>query len=620
MSFALDCGTESGADAIPAPMSTLPPQVRSLLKSVFGYDDFRPGQAEAIGAILDGGPVLAIMPTGSGKSMCYQLPALVQGGLTLVVSPLIALMRDQTQQMRALGVAAATLNSSATEEESTATWKAIRAGELRLLYVSPERLAMDGLVSALSKFDVRRIAIDEAHCVSQWGHDFRPEYRDIRRAVDNLGGVQTIAFTATADAATRADIVERLFARPPQVFLHSFDRPNIDLKFVAKDQPRRQISDFLSRRRGQSGIVYSASRKGTESLAAYLADQGHEAVPYHAGLELATRNRHQDRFLGEDGVVVVATVAFGMGVNKPDVRFVAHADMPASVEAYYQEIGRAGRDGLPADTLTLYGVEDMALRRRQVDEKDVSPERRQIEHARLGALLGLCEAVECRRQTLLRYFGEASEPCGRCDVCRGDVALYDGRIDAQKALSAVWRTGQRFGAGYLADLLTGAASEALRRNGHDALKTFGVGQDRSKRAWASVFRQLFAVGALDYASQEHGGFALTEKGEDILRGKQDIRLRAESERPRRRERASGGTEGPELAEAETALMLKLKALRRDLARGEGVAAFMVFPDRTLLEMVAKRPQTLDELGRVHGVGARKLGQYGESFIAALNDG
>ncbi len=612
-------GTGTPAGAIPAAMSALPPQVRTLLKSVFGYDDFRPGQSEAIGAILDGGPVLAIMPTGSGKSMCYQLPALVQGGLTLVVSPLIALMRDQTQQMRALGVAAATLNSSASEDESAATWRAIRSGELRLLYVSPERLAMDGLVSALARSDVCRIAIDEAHCVSQWGHDFRPEYRDIKRAVANLGHVQTIAFTATADAATRADIVERLFDRPPQVFLHSFDRPNIDLRFMAKDQPRKQISDFLSRRRGQSGIVYSASRKGTEGLAAYLADQGHEAVPYHAGLDLNIRNRNQDRFLGEDGVVVVATVAFGMGVNKPDVRFVAHADMPASVEAYYQEIGRAGRDGLPADTLTLYGVEDMALRRRQVDEKDISPERRGIEHGRLGALLGLCEASACRRQILLAYFGEASQPCGRCDVCRGEVALYDGLIDAQKALSAVWRTGQRFGAGYLADLLTGNASEALRRNGHDVLKTFGVGQDRSKRTWASVFRQLFAAGALDYASQEHGGFALTEKGEDILRGKQEIRLRAEPERAARRERA-GQAPGSDLAEGDTALMIKLKALRRDLARTEGVAAFMVFPDRTLLEMVAKRPGTLDELGRIHGVGARKLSQYGESFVQAINEG
>jgi len=592
---------------------------RALLKSVFGYDDFRPGQEEVIGAILDGGPVLAVMPTGSGKSMCYQLPALLQGGLTLVVSPLIALMRDQAQQMRAVGVAAATLNSNNSSEETDAAWRLIRSGELRLLFVSPERLAMDGLTSALRQRGVRRIAVDEAHCVSEWGHDFRPEYREIRRAIDALGGPQAIAFTATADRATRADIAERLFASTPQIFVHSFDRPNLDLRFEPKDQPRRQLTDFVAGRRGASGIVYCASRKKTEALAEHLAAQGHETIAYHAGLDLGTRNRNQDRFLREDGVIAVATVAFGMGVNKPDVRFVVHADMPGSVEAYYQEIGRAGRDGLPGETLTLYGVEDIALRRRQIDEKNIDEQRRGVERRRLGALTALCEAARCRRQILLAYFEEEAPPCGRCDVCRGQVALYDGTVDAQKALSAVARTGQRFGAGYLSSLLVGEATEPMRRNGHDALKTFGVGKDRTRQDWSSIYRQLFACEALDAASEEHGGFSLTEKGEAILRGRETISLRSPQERTRRRERGRPAV-SPQMNDADAALIARLKTLRRELARDEGVPAFMIFPDKTLLEMAERRPSTLAEMGGVHGVGQRKLALYGEAFLHALLDG
>ena len=592
---------------------------RDLLKSVFGYDDFRPGQAEVIGAILDGGPVLAVMPTGSGKSMCYQLPALLEGGLTLVVSPLIALMRDQAQQMRAVGVAAATLNSNNTAEEADIAWRLIRSGELRLLFVSPERLAMDGLTSALERRGVRRVAVDEAHCVSEWGHDFRPEYREIRRAIDALGRPQAIAFTATADRATRADIVERLFPSSPQIFVHSFDRPNLDLRFEPKDQPRRQLADFVAKRRGASGIVYCASRKKTEALADYLAGLGHQTVAYHAGMDLGTRNRNQDRFLREDGVIALATVAFGMGVNKPDVRFVVHADMPGSVEAYYQEIGRAGRDGLPAETLTLYGVEDIALRRRQIDEKNIDEQRRKVEHRRLGALTALCEAARCRRQILLAYFEEEAPPCGRCDVCRGQVALYDGTIDAQKALSAVARTGQRFGAGYLASLLVGEATEPMRRNGHDNLKTFGVGKDRSKQAWSAIYRQLFACEALDAASEEHGGFRLTEKGEAILLGREKLRLRSPAERTRRRER-DRAARTVDVDDADAEILAKLKTLRRELAREEGVPAFMIFPDKTLLELADRRPATLAEFGEVHGVGQRKLTLYGEAFLAALAAG
>ena len=596
-------------------MPSLPPQARALLKSVFGYDDFRPGQAEIIAAVLAGEPVFAIMPTGSGKSMCYQLPAILDGGLTVVVSPLIALMRDQVRQMQALGVSAATLNSTSGAEENDEARRALRDGDLRLLFVSPERLAMDGLIAELRRANPRRLAIDEAHCVSQWGHDFRPEYREIGRAAQALGGLQVIGMTATADAATRADIAERLFTAPPKIFLHSFDRPNISLNFALKDQPRRQLSRFIEKHKGESGIVYCASRKRTEDLAAYFNEQGHDALAYHAGLDQGVRNRNQDRFLQDDGVVAVATIAFGMGVNKPDVRFVAHADMPASVESYYQEIGRAGRDGLPADTLTLYSLDDMAFQRRRIDEKEVSDERRRVEHARFSALAMLCEAPVCRRRTLLAYFAEEAPACGRCDVCQGKVAVFDGVIPAQKALSAVYRTGQRFGAGHIADVLTGEASEAVRRHGHDAIKTFGVGKEHSKQAWASILRQLFAAGALQTASVEHGGFALTEKGQEILLGREKILLRCDPLTTRERKRK----EAPNLDDATDRILAALKRKRMELAREEGVPAYVIFADRTLIDMAEKRPATLDDMLNVHGVGDRKLARYGDAFLEALEE-
>lgn len=597
---------------------------RTILKSVFGYDDFRPGQWEVIAAALEGRDVFAVMPTGSGKSMCYQLPALVAGGLTLVVSPLIALMRDQVGQLTRAGVAAASLNSMNTEDEAAQAWDKLNAGELRLLFVSPERLAGEGLVARLRRLGVTRLAIDEAHCVSQWGHDFRPEYRLLAKTREALGNVPVTALTATADRQTREDIAQQLFPKPPHLVIHSFDRPNLKLAFAPKDQPRRQIADFLKGHRGGSGIVYCSSRGRTERLAEGLSEQGYRALPYHAGLDQAVRNRNQDIFLQEDGVVICATIAFGMGINKPDVRFVVHADMPGSIESYYQEIGRAGRDGLPADTLTLYGVDDMALRRRQIDEKAIDDERRRIEHKRLNAMIDLCECALCRRSALLAYFGEETQPCRtsaapfRCDLCASEATLTDATLDARKLLSAVARSGQRFGAAHLADILTGTMSETIKRQNHDGLKTFGVGQDKPKSAWTALTRKLFAAGALAEASVEHGGFCLTGKGEDILFGREGIALRADPNADRRSRRAGReAARADGLDEGTAALFEHLRRLRLDIAREEGVAAYIIFTDRTLIAMARERPLGLSEMRAIEGVGERKLTQYGETFIAAI---
>jgi ATP-dependent DNA helicase RecQ len=593
---------------------------RSTLKTTFGYDDFRSGQREVIEAVLSGRDVLAVMPTGSGKSMCYQLPALVEGGLTVVVSPLIALMRDQVKQMQAAGVGAVTLNSLNSDEDNASAWRSLRAGDTHLIYVSPERLAVEGLAGRLAELGVARLAIDEAHCVSQWGHDFRPEYRELRRLRKALGMPPVLALTATADENTRADISAQLFDGEPVIFVHGFDRPNIALRFEAKDQPRRQIEAFLASRKGQSGIIYCSSRKRTEALAEWLSGKGWRAVSYHAGMEQESRNRNQDIFQQEDGVIVCATVAFGMGVNKPDVRFVIHADMPGSIESYYQEIGRAGRDGLPAATLTLYGMEDMALRRRQIDEKDMGEDRKRVEMRKLDAMTALCEASSCRRGALLAYFGESAVNCQGCDLCgAGGKALYDGLIDAQKALSAMLRTGQRFGAAHIADVLTGKRTDAIAQQKHDEIKTFGVGKDKAPKSWMSIIRQLFAAGAVAHRD-EYGGLIVTEKGEDILRGKEAVKLRAETPAERlARIRSPSGPYAAELDGDDEATFQRLRKLRAAISREEGIAAFMVFPDRTLLDMARDKPSDLDGLARINGVGTRKLKAYGDAFLAAIHD-
>jgi ATP-dependent DNA helicase RecQ len=589
---------------------------RQLLGEVFGFPDFRPGQEEIVAAVEAGRDVLAIMPTGGGKSLCYQLPALTRDGLTLVVSPLIALMRDQVRALKAAGVAAGALTSQSEPEETEAVFAAIDAGRLKLLYMAPERLAAAGTERLLRRARVAMIAVDEAHCVSQWGHDFRPDYLRIG-ALRQALGVQTVALTATADAETRAEIVVRLFGgKAPVTFLRGFDRPNLALEFRPKDNPRRQILDFADRRRGLSGIVYCATRAKTEALATALSQDGHAAIPYHAGLAADDRRLAETRFQREDGLVVCATIAFGMGVDKPDVRWVAHADLPKSIEGYYQEIGRAGRDEAPADTLTLYGADDIRLRRAQIDEGAAPIERKQADHARLNALLGLAEAAGCRRRALLAYFGEArAEDCGNCDICRDRPETFDATEAARKALSAALRTGESFGAEHLIAILRGDRSEKVLRRGHNRLPTFGVGAEFSRGQWQSIFRQLMGLDLLRPDPERHGALRLTEAARPVLRGERALALRADSvRRAETRERP----EPAALVDAEDeGLLAALKAKRRALADAAGVPAYVIFPDRTLAEMASRRPSSLDAMRGVTGVGAVKLEKFGPEFLAVI---
>jgi len=593
------------------------PEPQEILQKVFGFAGYRPGQQDIIEAVLAGEDVLAIMPTGGGKSLCYQVPALARGGLTLVVSPLIALMRDQVAALRRNGVEAGALSSANDDAERSRVAEAVRNGTMRLLYAAPERLSHPETQDWLARAGIGLFAIDEAHCVSQWGHDFRPEYAQLGDVRRRLGAAQVIALTATADVATREDIRARLFARAPRIFIHGFDRPNLHLAMQPKENARRQVLDFAERHRGLSGIVYCATRKDTETFAGYLSEKGFSALPYHAGLAADVRNANQDAFLREDGMVMAATVAFGMGIDKPDVRFVVHAALPKSIEAYYQEIGRAGRDGLPARTLTLYGLDDIRLRRRQIEESEAGDDRKRVERQRLDALIALAEAPSCRRQTLLAYFGEASAPCGRCDLCEGGASVFDGTTEAQKILSAVIRTGERFGAEHLVNVLVGDETEAVLRAGHATLKTFGVGRDRPKSAWRSLVRQVYALGLIQMDLAAYGAFALTERGWTVLRGQERVSLRADVLQPRRPRRERG--EAAEIAglSADDPLLVALKALRLELAKAEQVPAYVVFSDKSLVDMALLKPATLAQMRMVHGVGEAKLARYGDAFLRVV---
>ena len=587
-----------------------------LLKDVFGFDGFRPGQEEIVEAVTAGENVLAIMPTGGGKSLCFQLPALMREGVTVVISPLIALMRDQVRSLQEVGVGAGALTSGNTPEETDAVWEGLEAGTLKLLYMAPERLAAGSVMGMLKRVGVQLIAVDEAHCVSQWGHDFRRDYLrigELKRVLD----VPLAAFTATADAETQAEIIQKLFdGAAPRSFLGGFDRPNIHLAFAAKNSPRNQILNFAAARRGQSGIVYCGTRAKTEGIARALNDVGQTAIHYHGGMEAEDRRIAERRFQQEDGLIVAATVAFGMGIDKPDIRWVAHADLPKSIESYYQEIGRSGRDGAPAETLTLFGPEDIRLRRTQIDEGSAPPERRSADHARLNALLGLAEALECRRKTLLEYFDESEVTCGRCDLCDNPVDTFDGTTAVRKALSAMLRTEEWFGAGHLIDILLGNETDKVKQRGHQSLPTYGVGKEYSKPEWQAIFRQMMGRDLVRPDPARHGALRMTDAALPILRDEAKVTLRRDTIK------AAGAGRRPAVKamvnEEDAPLLSALKAKRRGLAEAAKVPAYIIFTDRTLIEMAETRPSNLDQMAGVSGIGAKKLDSYGAAFLEVIN--
>ncbi|MDN7139238.1 DNA helicase RecQ [Pseudomonas sp. JQ170] len=595
-------------------------QAQRVLKDIFGYDSFRGRQGAIIERVAKGGDALVLMPTGGGKSLCFQVPALLRPGLAVVVSPLIALMEDQVATLDELGVAAASLNSTLSAEQQRELAGRIRRGEVKMLYLAPERLVQPRMLDFLRTLDIALFAIDEAHCVSQWGHDFRPEYLQLGQLAELFPDVPRIALTATADMRTREEIVTRLHLQNAERFLSSFDRPNIFYRIVPKEQPRKQLLAFLGERRGNAGIVYCLSRKKVDDVAAYLCDQGFPALPYHAGLPAETRAANQRRFLNEEGLIMVATIAFGMGIDKPNVRFVAHLDLPKSLEAYYQETGRAGRDGLPADAWMAYGLQDMVMLKQMLQNSEGDERHKRIEQHKLDAMLALCEETRCRRQTLLNYFDEELlQPCGHCDNCIDGVQTWDATEPARQALSAVYRTGQRYGVGHLVDVLLGRDNEKVRNFGHEKLAVYGVGKDRSEGEWRTLFRQLVARGLADIDLEGYGGLRLSDTCRPLLRGEVSLELRRDL-KPQATSKgsSSGGSPASQLVRGEEREQWEaLRALRRKLAEEHGVPPYVIFPDSTLLEMLRSQPSSLSEMARVSGVGARKLERYGEAFLEVL---
>ena len=593
------------------------------LRRVFGFEAFRGAQEEIVEHVVGSGDALVLMPTGGGKSLCYQLPALLRPGVAVVVSPLIALMQDQVAALRQAGVRAAFLNSSLEREAATEVENDLRGQRLDLVYVAPERLLTERFLALLDGIadngGLALFAIDEAHCVSQWGHDFRPEYIQLAILHRRWPSVPRIALTATADQLTRREIIERLALDAARVFVASFDRPNIRYSVVERDNPRRQLTDFLSTHRGEAGIVYCLSRRKVDETAEWLARQGIAALPYHAGLEQTIRQTNQQRFQREDGIVMVATIAFGMGIDKPDVRFVAHLDLPKSLEAYYQETGRAGRDGEPAEAWMTYGLNDVVIHRMRIDESVAGDEQKRIERGKLDALLAWCETMQCRRRVLLSYFGEESVACGNCDTCLEPPESWDGSVAAQKAMSAALRTEQRFGAGHLIDILRGKTTEKVLQFGHDRLPTFAAGADLDEAAWRSVFRQLLAAGLLRADAEAYGALRLTDAARPVLKGEQALNLRRAATRRRVRGKESAPVlrhPGAEtlLDAADQELFEALRLWRAETARTQGVPAYVILHDRSLREIASRRPTDITELLDIPGIGAAKADRYAEALL------
>ncbi len=601
---------------------------QQILRDTFGYTSFRGAQQAIVEHVVSGGDALVLMPTGGGKSLCYQIPALLRPGVGIVVSPLIALMQDQVDALRQLGVSAAFLNSSLEADAAREVSRQLMRGELKLLYVAPERLMTESFLNLLERLqqedNIALFAIDEAHCVSQWGHDFRPEYRALTVLHERFPSVPRIALTATADAPTRSEIVERLTLEQAEQFVSSFDRPNIRYRVTQKNNARQQLQAFLETEHpNDAGIVYCLSRKKVEETAAWLKEQGWDALPYHAGLDAAVRSKNQKKFLREEGVIMVATVAFGMGIDKPNVRFVAHLDLPKSMEGYYQETGRAGRDGLPANAWMAYGLGDVVSMRQMLLSGDAPEERKRVELQKLDALLGFCESTSCRHQTVLRYFGEAHPGgCNECDNCLSPVDTWDATQAAQMALSCVYRTGQRFGVAHLIDVLLGKATPKVEQFNHQQLSTFGIGKDLAQTQWSSVYRQLVAAGFINVDIEGYGGLKLTEESRPVLRGEQEVWLRRDADPAKRK--TSKAERGSRLREAfaganEDPLWQALKAKRTALAREQGVPPYVIFHDSTLLEILNLKPQTLTEMAQINGVGQAKLAKYGDAFLQVVED-
>ncbi|MBJ54447.1 MAG: DNA helicase RecQ [Gammaproteobacteria bacterium] len=592
----------------------------AVLREIFGYEQFRGAQAEIVDTLVAGHSALVLMPTGGGKSLCYQVPSIVRPGVGIVISPLIALMQDQVDALRELGVSAGFINSSLSPEQYSETMRALRAGQLDLLYLAPERLSQPSTLDLLDSLEIALFAIDEAHCVSQWGHDFRSDYLTLSVLQQRFPLIPRVALTATADTATRQEIIERLALEDARHFVSGFDRPNIQYRITQKRNPRQQLIDFLRREHsGDAGIIYCLSRRKTEETAAWLQQQGFDALPYHAGLSADERLRNQQRFLREDGVIVVATIAFGMGIDKPDVRFIVHLDLPRSVESYYQETGRAGRDGEPATAWMVYGLQDVIKLRQMMDGSQGNEQFKRLERIRLDAMLGLCEITSCRRQALRQYFGEqAPEQCGNCDTCLNPPPTWDGTEAAQKALSCVYRTGQRFGVAYLIEVLSGVESERVLSNGHHCVTTFGIGRELDKAHWQSVFRQLVARGYLGVDHTSFGGLYLTEKARPELRGDESLRLREDISDVAGGRRRSGDR-GEVLLPEDRRLWEALRQCRKQLADEHDVPPYVIFHDKTLLDMVQLRPLNAQQLLAVNGVGQGKLSKYGEEFLRIINE-